>query len=132
MLLFHTDVIWPQNSQLLKKKKFSRGENYLKKVSVNRINDIFFTFCWACTLIWYIFFTKLMHKFFILIYLLHTSTCFDHYYAHLQEDNCISTAPGFVTLETLNCFQSDDTRCCTNTNVLLKMSIIMLETCRRI
>ena len=25
---------------------------------------------------------------------------------------------------------SDDTRCCTNTIVLLKMSIIVLETCR--
>jgi len=26
--------------------------------------------------------------------------------------------------------ESDDTRCCTNTIVLLKMSIIVLETCR--
>ena len=28
--------------------------------------------------------------------------------------------------------ESDDTRCCTNTIVLLKMSIILLETCRGI
>jgi len=44
------------------------------------------------------FFTNLMHKFFILIHLLHSSTCFEHYYAHLQEDNCINTASGTVTL----------------------------------
>jgi len=28
--------------------------------------------------------------------------------------------------------EGDDTRCCTNTTVLLKMSIIVLETCREI
>ena len=33
-----------------------------------------------------VFFTNLMHKFSILIHLLHSSTCFEHYYAHLQED----------------------------------------------
>jgi len=33
-----------------------------------------------------VFFTNLMHKFFILICLLHSSTCFEHYCAHLQED----------------------------------------------
>jgi len=44
------------------------------------------------------FFTNLMQKFFILIHLLHYSTCFKHYCAHLQEDNCISTASGIVTL----------------------------------
>jgi len=27
-----------------------------------------------------------MHKFFILIHLLYSSTCFEHDYAHLQED----------------------------------------------
>jgi hypothetical protein len=43
-------------------------------------------------------FTNLMHKFFILIHLLHSSTCFEHYYAHLQEDNSINTASGIVTL----------------------------------
>jgi len=39
-----------------------------------------------------------MHKFFILIHLLHSSTCVEHYCAHLQEDNCINTASGIVTL----------------------------------
>ena len=47
------------------------------------------------------FFTNLMHKFFILIHLLHSSTCFEHYCAHLLEDNCINTASGIVTLETI-------------------------------
>ena len=46
------------------------------------------------------FFTNLMHKFFILIHLLHSSTCFEHYCAHLQEDNCINTASGIVNMET--------------------------------
>ena len=32
-----------------------------------------------------VFFTNLMDKFFILIHLLHSSTCFEHYYAHPQE-----------------------------------------------
>ena len=31
-------------------------------------------------------FINLMHKFFILIHLLHSPTCFEHYCAHLQED----------------------------------------------
>jgi len=44
------------------------------------------------------FFTNLMHKFFILIHLLYSSTCFEHYYAHLQEDNCIITASDVVNL----------------------------------
>jgi len=44
------------------------------------------------------FFTNLIHKFFILIHLLYSSTCFEHYCAHLQEDNCINTASGIVTL----------------------------------
>ena len=45
-----------------------------------------------------LFFTNLMRKFFILIHLLHSSTCFEHYCAHLQEDNCISTASAIVTV----------------------------------
>ena len=139
--------------------------------------------------------TNLMHKFFI-IHLLYSSTCFEHYYAHLQEDSCVSTASGIVTLfgwlfisqvtrglsctnsllyiyyiplhvsstvmlifrrtfvlvqhlvsslslgdcsihrlqedsrPLVTCVLSDDTRCCTDTIVLLKMSIIVLETCR--
>ena len=43
-----------------------------------------------------LFFTKLMHKFFILIHLLHSSTCFEDYCAQLQEDNCINTASVIV------------------------------------
>ena len=46
------------------------------------------------------FFNNLMHQFFILIHLLHSCTYFEHYCAHLQEDNCINTASGIVTLET--------------------------------
>ena len=75
-----------------------------------------------------VFFTNLMHKFFISIHLLHSSTCFEHYCAHLQEDSCISTASGIVTvfrwlfstqvkrlLSEQSPKESDDTRCCTNT-----------------
>jgi len=39
-----------------------------------------------------------MHNLFILIHLLHPSTCFEHYCAHLQEDNCINAASVIVTL----------------------------------
>ena len=103
-----------------------------------------------------VFFTNFIHKFFILIHLLYSSTCFEHYCAHLHEDIYISTASGVVTLfkwlfrsqvirlqqvtrglessRNLCTEQSpkegDDTRCCTNTIVLLKMSITVLETCR--
>ena len=34
----------------------------------------------------------------ILINLLYSSTCFEHYCAHLQEDSCINKASGIVTL----------------------------------
>jgi len=70
------------------------------------------------------FFTNLMHKSFIWIHLLYSSTCFEHYYAHLQEDNCINMH--LVSSLSLG----DDTRSCVNTFVLLKMSTIVLETCR--
>jgi len=46
----------------------------------------------------FLFFTNLIQKLFILIHLLYSCTCFEHYYAHLQEGNCISTAVGIVTL----------------------------------
>jgi len=39
-----------------------------------------------------------MKKLYILIHLLYSCTCFEHYYDHLQEDNCISTASGIVTI----------------------------------
>jgi len=45
-----------------------------------------------------VFFTSSMYKFFILIHLPRSSTCFEHYSAHLQEDNCVSTASGIVAL----------------------------------
>jgi len=47
-----------------------------------------------------VIFINFMNKFFILIYLLHSSTYLKHYYAHIQEDNFISAASGIVTLET--------------------------------
>ena len=94
-----------------------------------------------------LFFTNLMHKFFILIYLLHSSTWFERYFAHLQEDSVLTrhlVSP--LSLDDCSvhslrqssrnlCTEqspkgSDDTRCCTNTIVLLKMSTIVVETCR--
>jgi len=33
-----------------------------------------------------VYFYQLMHKLFISIYLLYSSTCFEHYNAHFQED----------------------------------------------
>jgi len=45
-----------------------------------------------------LFFTNLIHKFFILIRLLYSSTCFEYCCAHLKGDNCVSTASGIVTL----------------------------------
>jgi len=62
----------------------------------------FFSFVDRTSYIMIVFFTNLMHKFFILIYLLYSSTCFEHYYAHLQEDNCISTASGIVLWKQLS------------------------------
>jgi len=47
-----------------------------------------------------VFFFYQLHAQTILVYLLHSSTWFEHYCAHLQEDNCINTASGIVTLET--------------------------------
>jgi len=96
------------------------------------------------------FFTNLIHKFFILINLLRPSTRLEHHCAHIQEDNCINTAFGIVTVFRWlfstqvtrgieSCLSlcteqspkdSDDTRCCVNTIVLLKMSTVVLETCR--
>ena len=49
-------------------------------------------------ILWQFMFTNLMHKFFISIYLLHSCTCFEQYYAHLQEDNCNSAASVIVTV----------------------------------
>ena len=73
-----------------------------------------------------------MHKSFILIHLIYSSTRFEHYYAHLQEDKCIRTASDIITLfrwlfSTQSPKESDDTRCCTNTIVLLKMSMCLKQ-----
>ena len=45
-----------------------------------------------------VFFYQLDARIFMLIHLLLSSICFEHYCAHLQEDNCISTASGIVTV----------------------------------
>jgi len=42
-----------------------------------------------------------MYIFFILVHLLYPSIYFEHYCAHLQKDNCISTTSGIVALETI-------------------------------
>jgi len=44
------------------------------------------------------FFTNLMRKLFIVIHLLYSSTCFEHYCAHLQLDSCIIKASVIVIL----------------------------------
>jgi len=73
-----------------------------------------------------------MHKFIISIHLLCSSTCFEHFCTHLQEDNCISAASGIVTLWLFSTqvtrgsshnlcteqSQSDSTRCCNNKIVI--------------
>ena len=72
----------------------------IRKICCRDIQGIFVTqnSDQTLALVTVFFFANLMHKFFILIRLLHSSTRFEHYYAHLQEDNCISTASGIVTL----------------------------------
>jgi hypothetical protein len=95
-----------------------------------------------------IFITNLMHKFFILIYLLHFSTCFEHYCAHLRDDSHISTASGTITLfrwpVQYTGYERTHLACVLNSYlkrvtlpdavliqfVLPKMSITVLETCR--
>ena len=50
----------------------------------------------SCLMI--VLFNNLMQKFFVLIHLLHSSTCFEQCCAHLQKDHCVSTASGIVTV----------------------------------
>ena len=59
----------------------------------NKCQVIFLSIFWPCVVINNsIFFTNLMHKFlFIFIHLLHSSTCFEHYCAHPQEDKLPSS-----------------------------------------
>jgi len=66
-----------------------------------KINILLLFFCILLTVhlnIMIDFFTNLMHKFFILMHLLYSFPSFEHYYAHPQEDNRISTASGIVPL----------------------------------
>ena len=45
-----------------------------------------------------VFCTNLTHKLFILIHLLYSSMCFEHYHVQLKEGICINTASDVVTL----------------------------------
>jgi len=67
----------------------TRSRVRVTTVAVEKQQVLQFNYC--------LFFTNL-DKFFILIHLLHSSTCFEHYCAHHQEDICIGTASGIVTL----------------------------------
>ena len=82
-----------------------------------------------------VFFTNLMHKFFILTHLLHLSTCFEHCYAHPQEVKFVLVQHLVSLLSLGDCSvhrlrkdflnlcteqspkESEETRCCTNTNL---------------
>ena len=81
-----------------------------------------------------VFFNKLMHRFFILIHLLHSLHVSSTIMLIFRRSNCISTASVFVTLETSE--WSVVSRVIPDAVLtqfdLLKMSIIMLETCRLI
>jgi len=43
---------------------------------------------------------KQIYAQFFMIYLFESSTCFEHLCAHSQEDNCINTTSGIITLKT--------------------------------
>ena len=83
-----------------------RKENFShKETGMSEVAELHTVSCAAVrdisekkSLLMIVIFTNLMHIFFILIHLLYSCTCSEHYYAHLQEDNCISTASGIVTL----------------------------------
>ena len=84
--------------------------------------------CENCQTKWFfmtIFFTKLMHKFFILIHLLYSSARFEHYCARLQEDNCIYTASGIVTL--FGWLFSTHVTCVLNSHVLTQYLVSSLS-----
>jgi len=87
-----------------------------------------------------------------MIHLFKSSTCFKQLCAHPQENNCMNTTSGIITLKIsewskitkitrIHCgciaatmyssyFQSDYTRSCIHTTVLLRMCTQLLETCR--
>jgi hypothetical protein len=80
----------------------------------------------------------------LFLIILQSSICFEQYYSHNLEVTHINTASGVVTVcKWLACAQvkrglctgqsltdSDHTRCCVYTIDLLRMSIILIETCR--
>ena len=125
---------------------FHKWHDFLEKGTEHEICVLVFSTTFNNSL----FITNLMHKFFILIHLLYSSTCFEHYYAHLQ-DNYISTASVIVTLfrwlfstqvttgsPLVTCVLNSHLKRATIPNavliqfVLLKMNTIVFETCRGI
>jgi hypothetical protein len=69
--------------------------------------------------------------------LFESSTSFEQLYAHPQEDNCINTTSGVVTLVLVAVrytgrplTHTDYTRSCIHTIVLLRTSTELLETCK--
>jgi len=76
-----------------------------KEIGMSEVGELHTVSCVAVrdisekkSLLMIVIFTNLIHIFFILIRLLYSSTCFEHYYTHIQEGNCISTASGIITL----------------------------------
>jgi hypothetical protein len=84
-------------------------------------NNLFLRFLILHPNIMIVFSTNLMHNFFVVIHLLHSSTCFEHCCAHLQEDNYINTSVvsslSLGTQVTGGHKESDDT-----TRVLIQLS----------
>jgi hypothetical protein len=64
-----------------------------------------------------------------IIWLFQSSTCFELLCAHPQEDSCINTTSGILRYTGRPLTQSDYTRSCIDTVVLLRMSTDLLETC---
>ena len=129
-------LLTPKILQMLSTYYWTWSHNLRKRQTTSKTTKLTFFFLVLLTAhpnIMSLFLTNLMHTFFMLIHLLHSSTCFEHYCAHLQEDNCINTAYGIATLFgwlfSTKLREFSRTRCCVNTTVLLKMSTIVLETC---
>jgi hypothetical protein len=78
--------------------------------------------CWRFNRLWFLVGNQLEAQFILIICLFESSTCFEQLCAHPQEDNCIATNSGIT--------HSDYTRSCINTIVLLRISTVLLETCR--
>jgi len=71
-----------------------------------------------------------------MLHLFESSVCFEQLSAHPQKDNCMNTASGIITVLVAVRYtgrpltQSDYTRSCIHTIVLLRMSTELLETSR--